>query len=39
MSGKVAKKIRREAENETVGMAEKVTRRVYRQKKKAYKPS
>ena len=26
MSGKVAKKIRREAENETVGMAEKLTR-------------
>jgi hypothetical protein len=39
MSGKVAKRLRREAEKETVGMTEKETRKFYRQKKKSYKPS
>lgn len=37
MRNKVAKRLRREAEKETVGQSAKVTRKFYLDKKKKYK--
>jgi hypothetical protein len=37
MRGKVAKRLRKEAEKETVGLSPEETRKVYREKKKQYK--
>lgn len=37
MRNKVAKRLRKEAEAETVGESAKTTRKVYQQKKKEYK--
>lgn len=37
MSGKQSKKLRREAEAETIGMSAYETRKVYKAKKKAYR--
>jgi len=37
MNGKTARKLRKEAEEETVGLDKQTTRKLYRKKKKNYR--